>query len=99
MRWIKHSHALVGPASLHDRTKANILVFMQISIDGVPAGRLEIELFASTVPKTAENFRCLCTGEKGMGRPRALRNLSRRISVLAAVCDFAAALAFMPEPT
>jgi hypothetical protein len=99
MQWIKHSHDLIGPASLHDRTKANMFVFMQISIDCVPTGRLEIELFASTVPKTAENFRCLCTGEKGMGRPRALRNLSRRISVLTAVCEFNAALAFMPEPT
>ncbi|CAE8729941.1 unnamed protein product [Polarella glacialis] len=46
---------------------ANPQVFLEISIDGESAGRCVIELFADVVPKTAENFRCLCTGEKGRG--------------------------------
>merc|ERR1711981_1323061 len=42
-------------------------VFMDISIGGKAAGRLTIQLSADT-PGTSENFRCLCTGEKGMGK-------------------------------
>ncbi|KAL7749997.1 Peptidyl-prolyl cis-trans isomerase-like 1 [Sorochytrium milnesiophthora] len=41
----------------------NPVVFMDVAIGGQPAGRLKMELFADVVPKTAENFRQLCTGE------------------------------------
>ena len=47
---------------------ANPKVALDVTIGGQPAGTLTLELFADTVPKTAENFRALCTGEKGMGK-------------------------------
>ncbi|KAH9920631.1 cyclophilin-like domain-containing protein [Fomitopsis serialis] len=39
------------------------VVFMDVNIGETPAGRLKMELFSDIVPKTAENFRQLCTGE------------------------------------
>uniref|UniRef100_A0A0A9DQ08 Peptidyl-prolyl cis-trans isomerase n=1 Tax=Arundo donax TaxID=35708 RepID=A0A0A9DQ08_ARUDO len=42
-------------------------VFLDISISGSSAERITFELFANVVPKTAENFRALCTGERGLG--------------------------------
>ncbi|XP_060880954.1 peptidyl-prolyl cis-trans isomerase-like [Metopolophium dirhodum] len=46
---------------------ANPKVFFDMTVDGQPAGRIVIELRKDIVPKTAENFRALCTGEKGYG--------------------------------
>ena len=46
---------------------SNPKCFFDMSADGAPLGRLVFELAADVVPKTAENFRALCTHEKGFG--------------------------------
>ncbi len=48
-------------------TTSNPRVFFDLSIGGKSAGRVVMELRADVVPLTAENFRALCTGEKGYG--------------------------------
>jgi len=42
-------------------------VYFDVEINGNKAGRIEMDLFDDT-PKTSENFRALCTGEKGQGQ-------------------------------
>uniref|UniRef100_A0A8C2PQP8 E3 SUMO-protein ligase RanBP2 n=1 Tax=Cyprinus carpio TaxID=7962 RepID=A0A8C2PQP8_CYPCA len=51
---------------------SNPVVFFDISIDEEHAGRVVMELFAHIVPRTAENFRALCTGEMGFGYHRSV---------------------------
>ncbi|KAJ8724668.1 hypothetical protein PYW08_016142 [Mythimna loreyi] len=51
-----------------DEKAARSRVFMDISIGGLPSGRLVFELFNDIAPKTAENFRALCTGDMGIGK-------------------------------
>lgn len=46
----------------------NPSVFFDVTIGGANAGRITMELFADKCPKTADNFRALCTGEKGVGK-------------------------------
>jgi len=45
----------------------NVNVFFDMQIGDEEPARIEMQLFAKHYPKTAENFRCLCTGEKGEG--------------------------------
>jgi len=49
-------------------TKQRSRCFFDITIGGKDAGRITFELYDDVVPKTAENFRALCTGEKGIGK-------------------------------
>ncbi|XP_009414029.2 peptidyl-prolyl cis-trans isomerase CYP40 isoform X1 [Musa acuminata AAA Group] len=47
--------------------KRNPRCYMDVSIGGEMEGRIVVELFADVVPRTTENFRALCTREKGVG--------------------------------
>ncbi|GJV88116.1 peptidyl-prolyl cis-trans isomerase CYP22 [Tanacetum coccineum] len=54
-----------GGVEWHQRppNAKNPIVFFDVTIGTIPAGRIKMELFADIVPKTAENFRQFCTGE------------------------------------
>lgn len=47
-----------------DGGKPNPIVFFDLTVGGEPVGRIVMELYLKVVPKTVENFKALCTGEK-----------------------------------
>ena len=58
---LTHSAIAASPAE----GKVTHKVYFEMAIDGEPAGKIVMGLFGGEVPKTVENFRALCTGEKG----------------------------------
>jgi hypothetical protein len=59
--------AAAEAAAVEEVVARNPRCFLDVSIGGELEGRIVVELYASVVPRTAENFRALCTGEKGVG--------------------------------
>ena len=60
--------ALSEPAGPPHSSKSNPRLFFDVSANGEALGRIEMEVYSDVVPKTAENFRALCTGENGVGQ-------------------------------
>ena len=60
-------HTLLGKRLYSSTTTAMGDVYFDITSNGSPMGRITFKLYDDVVPKTAANFRALCTGEKGYG--------------------------------
>jgi peptidyl-prolyl cis-trans isomerase B (cyclophilin B) len=70
LKWPAFADDTSVPGSI-DLSKASPAVtsrcFLDISTAGSPIGRIVIDLYGEVAPRTTENFRALCTGEKGFG--------------------------------
>jgi len=58
---------IAQPVAAAQGPKITHKVFFDIEHGGRPLGRIVMGLYGKTVPKTAENFRLLATGDKGFG--------------------------------
>merc|ERR1712024_58145 len=61
-----HEHTC-NPSPDKSEIMATTRGFFDGTADGTPLGKIIMELRCDVVPKTCENFRALCTGEKGYG--------------------------------
>ncbi|XP_020399970.1 peptidyl-prolyl cis-trans isomerase CYP20-3, chloroplastic [Zea mays] len=59
--------ATAAEGAVELQAKVTSKCFFDVEVGGEPAGRIVIGLFGEVVPKTVNNFRALCTGEKGYG--------------------------------
>lgn len=58
----KTSTAKISPV------QQQVRCFFDVTLGGLPAGRIVFQLYPEQTPRTCENFRALCTGEKGNGK-------------------------------
>ena len=74
---IKVAIAAIGVVSAAPLDTVTNKTYLEVQIDGQPAGKIVIGLFGNTVPNTAQNFAALCSGEMGMGlsgKPLSYKN-------------------------
>lgn len=62
-----HEQPAAVERKLQEETAGNNEIYFDISVDDEPRGRISMILYSDVVPKTAENFRALSTGEDGFG--------------------------------